>query len=663
MNPPQPYSIKTTAVVVTTAMLTFISYWRAAAIVLCDLSSSAYYACGIAEHMIGKAAPWFVLAIMFFSLPVRMIFMESSAMFVRGGVYKVAKAAIGGTLAKVAVSALLFDFILTGPISAVSAAQYLVGFYNQSVSMLGYPSWYVPTNQFVVLIAICIIGYFWRQNILGIPESSEKALRIMQLTTVMTLLLLGWSIVTLLMHPAPLPPMIPHLNDAAFGWLKDFDWARSIGAVGVIIALGHSLLAMSGEETLAQVYREIAAPKVANFRKAGTIIWIYSLVLTGVISLFAVMIVPDQVRPDYHENLLSGLAMYLVGPPAVKLALQAFVVLVGVVLLSGAVNTAMVGANADLNRLAEDGVLPMILRKLHRRYGTTARMLHIFAVLQIGIVFASRGDIIILGEAYAFGVLWSMVFIALSVLVLRWRDRGPREFCVPLNCTIGRVHLPIGVAATFFVLLLLALANFFTKVTATQFGLCFTVGCFLLLSISERVQRKRYGQAAPLERVNLAFQETATAQGIGLTHKHRVLVAARDPDNLSHLRRVLERMDPKRSDVVVMTVRRTMIPPGAAEDLPVDEQVFVTNVVALAERYGMHVTPLIIPANDPIYATVKAAFDLGANEIVIGKSGRTNPEVQLEKLAMAWGFVAAERPRRITLRVAWPQKEIKFDVG
>ncbi len=114
--------------VATTVMLTFISFWRAAAIVLSDLASSAYYVGGDAEKVIGKSAPWFVLAVMLFSYAVRSIYIESSSMFVRGGVYKVVKEAMGGNLAKLSVSALLFDYVLTGPISAVSAGQYLAGF-------------------------------------------------------------------------------------------------------------------------------------------------------------------------------------------------------------------------------------------------------------------------------------------------------------------------------------------------------------------------------------------------------------------------------------------------------------------------------------------------------------------------------------------------------
>src|ERR1700734_539798 len=113
--------------VATTAMLAFISYWRAAAIVLNDLASSAYYAGGEAEQFIGKSAPWFILGTMLLSYAVSQVYVESCSMFVRGGVYRVVKEAMGGTLAKFSVSALMFDYVLTGPISGVSAGQYLAG--------------------------------------------------------------------------------------------------------------------------------------------------------------------------------------------------------------------------------------------------------------------------------------------------------------------------------------------------------------------------------------------------------------------------------------------------------------------------------------------------------------------------------------------------------
>src|SRR6058998_2704850 len=126
-------------VIATSVMLSFISFWRAAAIVLNDLGSSAYYVGGIAEKAVGPAAPWFILGVMLFSYAVRAVYVESCAMFTRGGVYRVVKEAMGGVLAKLSVSALMFDYILTGPISGVSAGQYIVGLIAQTTVYVGHP--------------------------------------------------------------------------------------------------------------------------------------------------------------------------------------------------------------------------------------------------------------------------------------------------------------------------------------------------------------------------------------------------------------------------------------------------------------------------------------------------------------------------------------------
>src|SRR5579871_2452838 len=123
--PTTPSTTTTKVVVATTVALTFITFWQAAAIVLNDLASTMYYIGGITEQAIGKSAPWMVLAVMLFSYAVRSVYMESCGMFVRGGVYIVVRDSIGPTVAKLSVSSLVVDYILTGPISAVSAAQYL----------------------------------------------------------------------------------------------------------------------------------------------------------------------------------------------------------------------------------------------------------------------------------------------------------------------------------------------------------------------------------------------------------------------------------------------------------------------------------------------------------------------------------------------------------
>jgi amino acid transporter len=457
---------KVNLVLVSSVALSFISFWRAAAIVLNDLASTCYYIGGISEQAIGKAAPWFVLGVMLFSYAVRAVYVESCTMFTRGGVYKVVKQAeialfgnrLGGLTAKLSVSALMFDYILTGPISAVSAGQYLVGLFGNLVALppfnmqfdaATHPS---AVKMLSMLIAIGITLYFWRTNIIGIGESSAKAMRIMQLTTVMGVIVIVWTLFTIAMRPETrhLPPFHPVLTPESTGWLTGFP--RIVGLFGILIAFGHSLLAMSGEESLAQVNRELAAPKTRNLLRAGLVIFIYSLLLTSLISFFAVMIIPDSERikttivdghviresAKYTDNLISGLVMHLSGPRGARLALQAFVVFVGFLILAGAVNTSIIGSNGVLNRLAEDGVLTPWFLHPQKRFGTTHRLINLVAMLQVVTIVASMGDVYTLGEAYAFGVIWSFVFKTMAMIVLRFVDKSPRTYEVPLNIRLSR---------------------------------------------------------------------------------------------------------------------------------------------------------------------------------------------------------------------------------
>src|SRR5450432_2838305 len=401
----QRASTNTKVVVATTAALSFISFWRGASIVLSDLASSAFYAGGIAEQAIGKSAAWFVLGVMLFSYAVRSVYMESSGMFVRGGVYVVVRDAMGPFTARLSVSSLIFDYILTGPISVVSAGQYLAHLLNEA-SDLNHLGPHLPPDAFSAGFAILVTIYFWRSNIKGIHESSGKALRIMQITTVMVIAFMVWCPLTLLVRgPAQIPPLPTlnslHFTDDSLGWFKGTVFPQ-IWAAAVLIAFGHSLLSMSGFETLAQIYREIAYPKLKNLKITGNMVCIYAVVCTGVITLFAGTIIPDKVRGEYSENLLGGLTSYLVGPPLLLLCFHVFVVAVGVLILSGAVNTSIIGANGMMNRVAEDGVLLDWFRKPHKRFGSTFRIINMVGLMQIGTIVLSRGDTNLLGEAYAF---------------------------------------------------------------------------------------------------------------------------------------------------------------------------------------------------------------------------------------------------------------------
>jgi len=654
-------------IVVTTGMLAFISFWRASAIVLCDMASTVYYIGGIVEAAVGKSAPYFILAVMLFAYAVRAVYVESCSMFTRGGVYRVVKEAMGSTLAKLSVSALMFDYILTGPISGVSAGQYLVGLINELIR-LGHVNLVLPPDFTAAAFAIAVTIYFWYQNILGIEESSGKAMRIMQITTVMGVLMIVWCGITLYIRGAHMPPLRLDLPDSSLGWLTHLPAARTIGAVGIIIAFGHSILAMSGEESLAQINREIEAPKLKNLLRTGLTIFIYSLLLTSLISFFAVMIIPDSVRMShYSDDLIGGLAMYVVGPLWLRTALRAFVVFVGFLILAGAVNTAIVGSTGVLTRVAEDGVLLDWFRHPHRRYGTNHRIVNLVAILQIVTIVLSRGDMYVLGEAYAFGVIWSFVFKTLSVLVLRYKQTYPRLWRVPLNLKWfrpGGQDFPLGLALTFLVLFVTAVVNLFTKQVATMAGVAFTLGLFLIFEVSQWINGQAehaYGEEPEKFNLEMVDEEGLHPHRLNLGTAVKRIIAIRDPHNLAHLHRYLsERDDAELIALTVRTEKGLASSEGVQVFTDAEEKLF-SRVVKVCEDHGRAVTPLVAMSNDQVYAIARIAYVLGAEEVVMGVSERFNSDIQLENFAMHWGSLAPS-DHHVKVRVLSEDRDIRAEV-
>jgi len=682
-NPPSSplQSNRVRLVVASSVMLTFISFWRAAAIVLNDLGSSAFYAGGIAEEAVGKAAPWFILGVMLFSFAVRAVYVESCSMFTRGGVYRIVKEALGGTFAKLSVSALMFDYILTGPISGVSAGQYIVGLLNDlahlCVTRYHWPIWLAPqlnVNYASAAFALLITIYFWWQNIKGIEESSDKALKVMQITTVMVVLLLGWGIFSAFHVGAHLPPLpVPanlHFSQDALGFLRHTSFAKTLGLFGVLMAFGHSVLAMSGEESLAQVNREIEHPKLKNLKRAAIVIAIYSFIFTGIGSLLAVMLIPDAVRvPVYRDNLIAGLAMYMVGPMALRLVFRSFVVIVGFLILGGAVNTAIVGSTGVLMRVAEDGVLADWFRHPQQKYGTSHRIVNLVVAMQLFTIVVSRGNVIMLGEAYAFGVIWSFTFNALAMTVMRWKYHGERGWKVPLNVRIGKTEIPLGLISVFLVLFTTAVVNLFTKSIATVSGILFAIAFFIIFSLSERDNKRRHADTTRQlkEHFQLEHQDKVGRDALEI-RPGSVVVTMRDSVNPFALKWALTRTNTDEQDLVVLAAR--MMGAGGPEYVSASEQLFseheqtlFTKAVSVAESFGKHISLLVVPAGDIFAALVQTANSLDAAAVVSGLSTKITAQEQAFYLGQAWEALP-EPKRQFTFYVVMPDgSNQSFHIG
>jgi hypothetical protein len=390
------------------------------------------------------------------------------------------------------------------------------------------------------------------------------------------------------------------------------------------------------------------------------VIFIYSLLFTSLVSFFAVALIPDADRPRFANNLLSGIAMHLAGPVSLRLLFQGFIVLVGFLLLSGAVNTSIIGSNAVLNRVSEDGVLTPWFRAPHKRYGTSYRTINLIAVLQIATILLSRGDVYVLGEAYAFGVIWSFAFNSLSMLVLRFKDRSPREWKVPGNPRLFGVELPLGLGAVAMVLFALAGINMITKQVATVSGLAITAVFSAIFFISERInERRQLHHKQGLDQFNLLPSATISPDDLAV-RPGNTLCPVRDYNNLEHLKRALDLTHTGQRSLVVMTVHLLRGPNTGYRELREEavftdyEQLLFSRVVSLAEKAGKHVDLMVVPSSRPIQAIVHTAAQLYSAEIVVGGSAVISPREQALRFGGAWEKLPHKPRHQVQLRIIEP---------
>ena len=273
----------------------------------------------------------------------------------------------------------------------------------------------------------------------------------------------------------------------------------------------------------------------------------------------------------------------------------------------------------------------------------------------------------ILGEAYAFGIVWSFAFKAMAMVVLRFKDRSPREFKVPLNIRIRGVEVPIGLSIIFLILISSAVLNTLTKEVATIGGSIFTAVFLAIFMGSEYYHERRRGKAAHqhLEQFNRRAAEELDPAVLGLDKPYRKLVAIRSSQNLFMLEKALFETDPETTDVVVMTAKPVTLGNMTVSNRDFDyyDRELMTAVVNRAETIGKEVKPLIMPTNNPLFAIVNTAKILQAQELILGASNKYTADEQLEQIAFYWMNVEAGEMAPLTVRMLSRQRDVYLDLG
>jgi hypothetical protein len=358
--------------------------------------------------------------------------------------------------------------------------------------------------------------------------------------------------------------------------------------------------------------------------------------------------------------------MEMAGPYNLKLIFQGFVVLVGALILSGAVNTAIVGANGVLNRISEDGVLTPWFRKPHGKYGTTHRLINTIALLQCLTILLSRGNVYLLAALYAFGVIWSFAFKSLAVFVLRFKEPGHRDFRVPGNFHIGSLEIPVGLALITLLLFAVALINLMTKPLATEAGIAFSVFLFVVFTVSEKITHRQRGEHHEMTEEFRVSEQPLVDREEMKVRPGNVLVAIRDPRNLYYLNALLKTTDTSKQDIVVMTARIYPREHTFSGNSTIDsgelfeeyEQQLFTKVVELAEKQGKHVALMVVPSANVFDAIVQTGARLESSRVVCGLSNRLTLDEQGKLTGDAWERLPEPRPN-IALEIHSPDHSVE----
>jgi hypothetical protein len=255
---------------------------------------------------------------------------------------------------------------------------------------------------------------------------------------------------------------------------------------------------------------------------------------------------------------------------------------------------------------------------------------------------------------------------ALSVLVLRYKQPGAREWKVPLNFHIGKTEIPLGLMMITVALFALAVINVLTKEVATISGVTFTILFFIVFEISDIYNRKRKAtHQQDQEKFRLDTHTELSAQSLSI-RPGSVLVAVRNPHRLHHLARILAKTDTRKMDIVVLSVRR-VTQAGSGEHALESSQLFsedetnvFTRVVTLAEKAGKHVELMVVPGSDPYQAVVQTAALLRSSRIVMGLSPNFTTSEQGAQVGRYWEQLPEPRPALSLEIVLENQKDVVF---
>jgi len=614
-----------------TALLPFVSVWKAAALAVAELGVATFLISGVAAAALGGSAPWFVLAAAAIVGLARAADIEAWGLLIPGGLIGSARRALGARAAHPAAAATLVERLLLAALAAVLIGHYAVGLVI-TVPESGRLTRFVGPEDLANVIAVFASGLLWIRARLGRGLSRDTLARGIWVSVGILLAVMVWGVFTLVHTGVPAaetlssrPPLI------ALTGVPPLDVALTL-----LLGLALALPMVGGGDALARSAHEFAPPRITALRRISRLTVLFTLAVTVSSSFLFVVLVPDGERLAAINAPLAALAPYLAGPSWLRGAAGLALAAAAVLMLLPALDAALGDIERLLQRWSTDGRLPSGLAALHIRFGTPARAVDVTVIVSILTILASGGRTTWLARAYGIAVAVMLALKIATLVRLRGTSRDARPFTAPFNVRLGRRELPLGLLLAGAAVTACALA-----LIATGNAAAISAAALIAILAVWFGARARPATASAPADSRETFDLLPSAE-LSLDQIHarpgNVLVPVRNPHALGHVTAALKAAGDR--DVVILTVRLVGLDvsgeTAATSDPTPNERRLLSDVVALAERHGRPVHLLIVPARSVTDAIVATILRLRSSEVYVGESASLSSADQAQLLGEAW---------------------------
>ncbi len=347
----------------------------------------------------------------------------ASTMPVAGSAYTYAYATLGELLAWIIGWDLMLEYLFAASTVAVGWSGYVTSFLRDfgiavpghfSAAPLNYTlekGWEF-TGAIINFPAVFIVSFITTLLVLGIRESARFNNVIVVLKVCVIILFIGFGIAYI--RPENWTPFIPE-NTGRFGQYGISGIIRGAGVV-FLAYIGFDAVTTAGQESR-NPQRDMPIGILVSLSICAFLYILVALVLTGLVK-YNRLLVPDPM----------SVAIDAAGPGL--LWLRPLISGGAVAALTSVILVMLLGQSRVLYRMAEDGLLPSKLAKIHSRYRTPY-----FATILTGAFAAVIAGILpvgILGELVSIGTLLAFTIVCLGTLVLRkTHPQLPRPFKTP----------------------------------------------------------------------------------------------------------------------------------------------------------------------------------------------------------------------------------------